>query len=407
LFERYVDDKNFDRARDLLSQMADEQGSFPYGEATRLIEALPPERAADRLAIFSQALDSFTQHREELYPGFDDLAIMVIRFWQGLPPSLVLQAIDQILDRAKDAEQAQRNKGEQNTRVGISANQGDAYFSSPYEFRLFQLMPVLEQLDQSRADSLRRESGDVQAALERYPRGLESLGALSSGPGSHGIMSIGAVGREYSPEAPAEQARNEIARRQKQILGEAEKDPRQALSHALGLPLTNPSSPSFSPRAMTLHLVARIAQTRNPAVSKEALQEMRKLVDPMPPRSQAQMLEDVPELYLRLGDETDARKTLDQLLAVAAKLYEKDADLGDPNQVFKVWWPSTSLWWRCIAFAAKLDPSPAEQMMEEIQDDEIKTFERIAFANSLLGAGAARFSILERHKKGESVFVLR
>jgi hypothetical protein len=218
-------------------------------------------------------------------------------------------------------------------------------------------------------------------------------------------MSIGAFGREYSPEAPAEQARYEIARRQKKILSEAEKNPRQALSDALGLPLTNPSSASFSPRAMTLHSVARIAQTRNPAVSKEALQEMRKVVDPMPAGSQAQMLEDVPDLYLRLGDEANARKTLDQLLAVAAKLYEKDTDLSDPNQAFKVWWPSSNLWWRCIAFAAKLNPSPAEQIIEEIQDDEIKTFERIAFANSLLGTGAARFSIIERHKSGGGILI--
>jgi hypothetical protein len=119
----------------------------------------------------------------------------------------------------------------------------------------------------------------------------------------------------------------------------------------------------------------------------------------------AKMLEDLPDLYLRLGDEEEARKMLDQLVTVAAKLYQTDADLSDPNQAFKVWWPSANLWWACITFAGKLNPSPAEQIIEGVRDDEIKTFERVAFANSLLGAPTARFSIIEKHKHGVTAFM--
>ena len=158
LLDRYINEKNFDRAHQLLTQVADEQGYFPYGDAIHLIEALPPKQAGDRLAIFSEALDSFTQHTEELYPGYEDLATMVLRFWEELPAPLVLQAIDQILDRGKDVDEVQRKAGEQDLRVGISTKQGAAYFPSTYEFRVFQLMPVLEQLDETRAESLRRES---------------------------------------------------------------------------------------------------------------------------------------------------------------------------------------------------------------------------------------------------------
>jgi hypothetical protein len=404
LLDRYINEKNFDRAHQLLTQVADEQGYFPYGDATHLIEAFPPKQAGDRLMIFSEALDSFTQHTEELYPGFDDLAIMVLRFWEELPAPLVLQAIDQLLDGAKDADRLQQNTAE-HLRVGISAEKGDAYFASVYDFRLFQLMPALEQLDQTRAENLRRENSDVRAALERYPHALNSIGAPSAESGSNEIFSIGAFGRDYSPEATADQANFEAVRQQDRILSEAEQDPRQALSDALGLPVTNPVSSESNLRASILKAIARVAVGRNAAVAREALQEMRKLVDHMPARSQTQMLEDLPDLYLRLGDEADARKTLDRLVAVAAKLYETDTDLSDPNQAFKVWWPSSNLWWRCIAFAAKFNPSPAEQIIEGIQDDEIKAFERIAFANSLLGLGPARFPIIERHKNGLSAFM--
>jgi hypothetical protein len=43
---------------------------------------------------------------------------------------------------------------------------------------------------------------------------------------------------------------------------------------------------------------------------------------------------------------------------------------------------------------------PAEQIIEGIQDDEIKAFERVALANSLLGVRTAHFSIIEKHKNG-------
>src|ERR1700737_4485594 len=218
LLERYIGEKNFDRARELVNRVADAQGSFPYDDATHLIEALPAEREGDRQAILSQALDSFTQHRQELYPGWDDVATMVLRFWQDLPAPLVLQAIDQILDRAKDADAVQRNSGEQALRVGMSAKKGDAYFDSAYQFRVFQFMPVLEQLDQSRAESLRRENNDVRAALERYPHGLNSPSAVPAGHKAPGILSIGAFGRDYSPEAAAEQANFELGRQQERIL---------------------------------------------------------------------------------------------------------------------------------------------------------------------------------------------
>jgi len=165
LLGRYIEVKDFDRAHELLNQVAEEQGSFPYGEAARLIEALPPEREGDRQAIFSRALDSFTQHQQELYPGWADLATIVLCCWQDLPASLILQAIDQILDRAKEADEVHRNSGEQSLRVGMSAKKGDAYFDSTYQFRVFQLMPVLGQLDQTRAESLQRENSDVRTAL--------------------------------------------------------------------------------------------------------------------------------------------------------------------------------------------------------------------------------------------------
>ncbi len=134
-------------------------------------------------------------------------------------------------------------------------------------------------------------------------------------------------------------------------------------------------------------------------MSNAALQEVRNLVDNMSLRNQAQILATEPEIYLRAGDEDRARKALGELVIMAGKLYRHDSDLGDPNQAFKGMWPSANLWRRCIEFAAKLTPSPAEEIIADIPDPEIKTFERAALAISLLGADSLPLSTMEKQEE--------
>jgi len=403
LFRRYLHKKAFDQARDLLGQMADDNDYFPYGSATELMDALPPERSKDRITIFSQALDSYRQHTDEKYPVPEDLATMVLRIWQDLPPSLVLVAVDQIFDRAKDADAKRADEGQQNIPVGISANKGDAYFSSTYQFRLYELMPVLEQLDKDRAESLTRDNSEIHAALERYPQGLASINALpdqSSGRRGPAILSIGTVD---TTQAAAEEMLHEVSRRQSRVLSEAEKDPKQALSDAMGLPLSLESG--FSPRASTLSSLARIVASKNPDLSKTALGEIRKIAENTPAHNQAGILAELPELYLRPGDQDAARSSLNELVKIAVKLYSRDSDSDDPNQAFKAMWPSADLWRHCVQVAAKLAPSAAEEIIEEVPDADIKAFERITFANALLGADTPPISIIEKHKNGMSVVI--
>jgi len=397
LFRRYVREKAFDRARNLLNRMADENGYFSYGCAAELMDALP-QRSQDRLEIFSEALQAYGQHADEKYPTFEDPAIMVLRFWKEMPPSLVLGAVDQIFDRAKVADE-----GEQNIRVGISANKGDAYFSSVYQFRLYQLMPVLEQLDPSRAGSLLREKKEVQSALERYPQSMASMNALpprNTQSGTHRMPGILSIGTVDTAQAAADEPQREISRRQSRILSEAEKGLKQALSDAMGLPSSSGSEADYSPRASTLISLARIAITRNPAVSRVALTEIRKIADNMSLRSQAGILAELPEIYLRLGDEDEAQDILNALVKIAGNLYSHDSDANDANQAFKGMWPSANLWRHCVAVATRLAPTLADQIIQDIPDPEIRTFERITFANSLLGASTPPLSVIEKHKTG-------
>ncbi len=398
LFQHYVAEKEAAKASSLLNQIAEQDGYFCYGCAEQLMDVLRRSQWQERNEIFSQAVEAYSRHPDEKFPTPDDFAMMVLHSWRDLDPSSVLGAIDKIFDRAKEADQEQRN-----TRVGISAMKGDAYFSSVYAFRLYQLMPVLDQLDQSRAAGLLRENREVQIALEQYPQSLQSMNALAESDTQAGkrrtprIFSIGTVD---NAQAGAEEYQNEINRQKGRILDSATKDPKQALSAAMGLPLSSGSGTDYSPRASALISLAQIVAASDSTVAKAALEDIRTIAVQMPLRSQALILEQVPELYLTLGDPDDARDTLDELVKIAEKLYRYDSDVNDPNQAFKGMWPSVNVWRRCVSLAAKLASTRAEEIIQGIPDPDIRALERITFANSLLGASTRSLSTVEKHKTG-------
>jgi len=222
---------------------------------------------------------------------------------------------------------------------------------------------------------------DTQAGKRRTPR----------------IFSIGTVD---NAQAGAEEYQNEINRQKGRILDSATKDPKQALSAAMGLPLSSGSGTDYSPRASALISLAQIVAASDSTVAKAALEDIRTIAVQMPLRSQALILEQVPELYLTLGDPDDARDTLDELVKIAEKLYRYDSDVNDPNQAFKGMWPSVNVWRRCVSLAAKLASTRAEEIIQGIPDPDIRALERITFANSLLGASTRSLSTVEKHKTG-------
>ena len=135
------------------------------------------------------------------------------------------------------------------------------------------------------------------------------------------------------------------------------------------------------------------------------MQEISKLND-IPLSSKALLLGDLPDIYIRIGDEEGARDTLKELLKTAAQLFERDNDSNDPNQAFKATWPSTNVWRQCVKIAAKLDPSLADEIIRDTPDADIRAFERIALANSLLGVDKEALSIIERHKDSERALII-
>jgi hypothetical protein len=251
--------------------------------------------------------------------------------------------------------------------------------NTDYALRLFQLLPILQELDNDKAEALLREQTDVAEQLKTYPKGMQSLNSENASL-SYGLTSGGS---EISDSASKQQIEAQMQERVVEILKKAETDPSGALAGALTLPVHTPFA-SSSPRSRALLGIAEKASGQRTSVSKSALDEFSSIQDQL---SLQEMMEidKLPELYLKINDIDGAKKAVDILVKAGNKTYEKDTDANDPNKAFRGAWPSTDLWRKAIQQAAKISPRFPEEIIAGLQDPEIATFEKVAFASALMG----------------------
>jgi hypothetical protein len=402
LIDQYTRKKNFERAKALLTT-ATGFDRYPYSQATNLMLALPAT-SPDRLSIFMQAFNSFQERGSKESPRLtDDFGEMLVRFWQDLPQAAVVDAIDSLLSAAQEVDKHQR------LRLSFSTEQGrSGSFGSGYEVRLFQLIPMLEQLDKNRAEDLLKENNSVNPMLAQYPRGLQSVDStISNKPRQEGDAS-GIFSTEYSVSddpgigitgAARERVQAEIRRSMDHVEKEIADNPKQALTDAGSLPLAGARDLMLSPRCQVLMKIARTTAKKNPDIANSALEQVRKDSQTLPLMQQGHFLTEAADLYLNMMQTDEATKTLHETLKIAEKLYAKDADSSDPNLAFKGVWPSTGLWWKCIQTASTISTAFPEQLISSIPDPAIAAYERVAYANSLLGRREFP-ELAEQHKDG-------
>jgi hypothetical protein len=237
-----------------------------------------------------------------------------------------------------------------------------------------------------------RDNAELQAQLQKYPKGMQSLNSDQT------FFSYGMSDSAAPAGGSAEQANAQLRQRVFDIIRDAEKDPSLALSEALGLPV---ESPGFvpSPRAQALMQIANQTGKKKPSVTKSALDELVKIEDQLTPEQMRDVAK-FPEIYLALGDEDGAKKALKALLKAAEKVYAQDTDADDPNKAFKGVWPSVDMWRQCVQVAGRISPDLAEEIINEISDPDIVALEKVAFASTLLHAPAVPNLVNDCRKKG-------
>ena len=147
---------------------------------------------------------------------------LIVRSSERLPAGVVLEAIDKMLSEAKSDKALPLH-------LSMTTSQGSVALNSTYELRLFQLLPVLEELDKSHADALLRDNTQMQDDLQRFPNGMQSLSPALYGkpPGakdegaSSSMMSVG-IGDDPAQAGKLQaqqEVRAELERRQDAVVG--------------------------------------------------------------------------------------------------------------------------------------------------------------------------------------------
>ncbi|HZR27585.1 MAG TPA: hypothetical protein VFA71_02295 [Terriglobales bacterium] len=413
----YANKKQFEPAIELVNRLTAED-EFPYSSGIALMNAMPPEMSGEKQELFAQATSSYNHHSKHgmrFGGGFTDL---VMRFGASMPPKLALEAIDEILKQAKDANEP--------FSLTLNSDAGTASFDSSYEYALFAMLPLLKQLDESRAKSLLEENHDLQSKLQQFPQGMQSLNPdLANNPPKEGEsaknadsskkgdtpkhrgMGVSVRSGKASPEQAAEAYRRaELQRNVEQIIDSSEKDPVQAIAQASALPVSLGGPLINSPRGQVFEAIAKANVKDHPAIAKQAVDELRKMAEDLTGEGQAVYLASAADLYLQLGDGDTAEKIVSEGFKAAEKMMEQDNDADDPNMALKAWWPSTDAYRRFIEIETKISHRSTANILKEIKDSEIRTVESIMVGRTLLGVPMGQYTIVRRTKNGKDGFTM-
>jgi len=407
---RAVRAKKLDEAADLIGQVS-RTTEFPYGEGAELMAAFPKEESWRRSALFSQALASYAGHEHKRIMLGNGFAEMISSNWRDLPPEQVEQGIDAVLKQAKENEQA--------ATVSLASDKGDqARFNTVYEFRLFQLLPILREIDKGKAEEILHDQQAVSGLLAKYPNGQESLSPRppdTAQPqrgdrrGMSMMVNMPDRGSPQGGQRPPQQVDEALAWQAQadRIVALAVQDAKQALAQAQTLPAKIKGPGGDRPvRADALRGIANSTLKTNPTIAKQAVADMVKATSELEAREQALQLVEVAKLYLKLDDDDNAKKALDSATSRANDAIKADTNAEDPNQALKAYWPSAAAWQSILRTAQKISTAYAQKLGAEISDDEIRVVAQIALANELAGAPAGRVIVSEKRAKTNTNFTM-
>ncbi len=392
----YEKNNDLDHGMELVYRIGQEK-EIPYQAAGRIMAALPPERSGDLLQLFTVAFASYRDHQHtELAMGGTDFASLVVQFWQKLPANLTHDAIDEVLKQASAVKDA---------HLSMSNEKGAAAFNSYYDYRLFQLLPVLRNIDESEANELLKKNQEMKAMLAKYPEGLGTFAPNMAGPpppagaqpekrGGTGLgmgtsMAVSSGGARLSG-ADSMMLQQQQANK---ILNDAEEHPDAAIGQAALLP-------NVDMRANVYQMIARAVAKKSPSTARTALDKALSIVDQVQPMQQVGIVRSAAELYLQMGEIEDAKKTVERGFKIADRLLATDTNADDPNQALKAYWPSAEAWRSFTRLAGQISPTWAMAQIDDIQDPEMKVMAQTALAQQWLDVTRGGTTVMSQTKKG-------
>lgn len=371
-----IDRGKLPAAVSLLTQW-DPSLAYPYEEAKRAIASLSAQQAGERSSVFASAIATFRTSDEEIDPT-NKITDLITGSYSLLPPAMVVDAVDAVLNKARKQEESQQD---QQVSLTIGGKNGQANFSNMYDYELFQLLPVLDKLDPAKAEALRRDDANVAALTRKYPNGTSSLN-----PGTSGMSMMMNVGGKDGPPPAPDPGMMQQMQTAETIMASAEKDPASAIASAQNLDNSAKFEYAFSTsRTRVLDKIATESVRKKDYVTAHtAIQALVSAIQDLPPLIQAHYMARIAALYAEMGDPQTAQQYVSKGMKAADGAYQKDAFADPPNDASKALWPSTAAWKGLLIVSARIDAGHAVRESASLPDPEIEAVANVAIASVLL-----------------------
>jgi hypothetical protein len=387
-----------DRALEVIYRINAEQ-EMPYAAASRMMEHMKPQQSGDFLQLFMASLASYRNHSPHGFSfdgnASDDFSAMVRQHWEHLPKNAVIESIDEIL---KQADPSDQNDSSKVNNFGVLSGKGSASFRSVYEYRLFELLPVLREVDESGAEEYLKKYREVADAMQKYPNGPGSLGSAPTGSSGNGTdNSASGLPSALSGGVGSAMMKGADFARAQQLVDTAEAGhPDDAMANAGSI-----NDPAV--RAWCYGGIADVALLKKPGVAKDATEKMLDASANLEPQERVRYYRAAAETYIKLGELDSAQVTVEKGLAAAKTLYKHDADPDDPNKAMKAFWPATNAYCDLLRIAGKISPGWALTLLKDLPDPEVRVAAESSLAEQLMGVAAGPNDALTINNAGATM----
>ena len=376
LVKQDIDRGRLEAAAQRLSQW-DPSLAFPYDSAKQVVTQLTAQQAGERQSVFASAVASY-RNREVDVQSESGITELILGTYEEVPAPMVVDAVDLVLSKIAKWER----DSDEHMSISTRGKNGNASFSSLYDFELFELLPVLDKLDRAKADALRRDHATVAALNNKYPNGR-----LSLNPDGKELGTMYSSGRGDDGPPPPNPEFTQERQRADTIVDSASKNVDAAIASAQGLPNTvNSRFGPMSLRCTTLERIATAALGRKDYTGAlTAAKATAAAAQDLPALARAHYLLEAAAVSAKAHDAQTAKQYLARAMKAADEVYQEEAFGDGPNEAPKCAWGSTAVWKGTLVIAQRIDPGFATEEAGSVPDPEIEAVANVARATVLLG----------------------
>ncbi|MBY0505567.1 MAG: hypothetical protein K2X03_16760 [Bryobacteraceae bacterium] len=336
-------------------------GYYPFLALNLLLEKLPVDDPR-QVILFGRAVTAYGANGGGEFPN------LLVKRAATLPRTSVQSAVTMLLGRVAEAKFA---KG---SALSLNGEKGPVLLQTAMDAMIFDTSHVIRQFEPKLLDEILVSRPMLKEALERYPKGRESLG--------NNTTSMSASGTGQSDQKAAEMMGPfAIEGQMLQRLSElAQKDPREAMKQAGQMK-------DADLKARALATVLDAVGTKDADAARATVTRAIELL----PELQRAM--SILSVIMAMADDELIKLLTPQLqsqlvegsFAAITRCLKRDLDPDEPNLADRDEWPSTQLMRGLMMGLGANHPDLAEPLLEQVKDVELRLIAQVALARGLLG----------------------